>query len=65
MAQWTVHEIVEYDARNPNAERRYFRVVSADDPAVWVAQTNDAYSHETQREFAVLIADGLSKLLGI
>jgi hypothetical protein len=65
MAQWTVHEIVECDARNPGVERRYFRVVSADDPAVWVAQTNAALGHETQREFALLIAEGLSTFLGI
>jgi hypothetical protein len=65
MAQWKVHEIVECDTRNPAAERRYFRVVSVDDPAVWVAQTNAALGHETQREFALLIAEGLSKLLGI
>jgi hypothetical protein len=65
MAQWTVHEIIECDARNPQVEKRYFRVASADDPAVWVAQTNAALGHEAQRELALLIAEGLSALLGI
>ena len=65
MAQWNVHEIVECDARNPTVQKRYFRVVSADDPGLWIAQTNAALAHETQREFALLIADGLSRLLGI
>jgi hypothetical protein len=65
MAQWNVHEIVECDARNPSVERRYFRVVSVDDPSVWVAQTNDALGHETQRDFALLIAEWLSTFLGI
>jgi hypothetical protein len=65
MAQWNVHEIVECDARNPEVETRYFRVVSADDPNVWVVQTNAALSGETQREFARLIAEALSNLLGV
>ena len=65
MAQWTVHEVIECDARNAEVEKRYLRVVSADDPAVWVAQINPALGHETQREFALLIADALSALLGI
>ncbi len=65
MAQWNVHEVIECDARNPAREKRYFRVVSADDPNLWVAQTNAALSDGAQREFAHLIAEGLSNLLGV
>ena len=65
MAQWTVHEIIECDARHPKVEVRYFRVISVDDPAVWVAQTNAALGHETQREFALLIAEGASLLFSV
>ena len=65
MAQWTVHEVIEFDARNPEVESRHFRVVSADDSTVWVAQINTALDLETQREFAGLIAEGLSNLLGV
>lgn len=42
-----------------------FRIVSTDNPEVWIAQTNEELPREAQEEAALIMADALSKVLGI
>lgn len=42
-----------------------FRVVPGDDTRRWIAQTNSCLPRDAQEEFALLIAEALSKLMGL
>jgi hypothetical protein len=69
MATW----LVEYwpglncDPDNPSAvqELPRFRIVPEGEPNRWIAETNPDLPPEVQEEAALLIADALSKILGI
>jgi hypothetical protein len=59
MAVW----IVKYWPGS-EGERACFRIVPEHDPERWIAQTNPDLPTKAQEEFALLIAEALSELLG-
>jgi hypothetical protein len=62
---WRVLLYPEPVVREGGAPRSgpFFRIFRGDDNARWVAQTNADLPRETQEEFALLIADALTKIL--
>ena len=69
MARWFVAYCPSRDwtYANPFVQREIpcYRVYSYDDPERWVVETNTDLPREVQEDIAFLIADGLSKLLGV
>ncbi|HTB11099.1 MAG TPA: hypothetical protein VK752_06000 [Bryobacteraceae bacterium] len=60
MAKWFVQYCPGSEDEPP-----CFRIAAEDDPACWIAQTNPGLPLEAQEETALLIADALSRILGI
>jgi hypothetical protein len=69
MAKWFVdycpHVVCDLDDIQAGHEISCFRIFPEGEPERWIAQTNPDLPAETQEEFALIIADALSKLLGI
>jgi hypothetical protein len=69
MTIWTVEywPSVNCDLNDPAAgnECPRFRIVPQGDPGPWIAQTNPHLPREVQEEAALLIADALSRILGV
>jgi hypothetical protein len=69
MAIWLVEywPYVNCDLDDPGVGRELpcFRIVPADDPERWIAQTNPHLALEAQEEAALLMAEALSQVLGI
>jgi hypothetical protein len=69
MARWLVRyrPLLESDWANPGAELEVpcFCICPEDDAECWIARTNPDLPPEMQEEFAHLIADALSKVLGV
>jgi hypothetical protein len=69
MAQWfvTYCPACDWVHQNPSVQREIprYRVCSVDDPERWVIETNADLPRDVQEEFALLIADALSNLLGV
>jgi len=69
MAQWfvTYCPSLDWAHHDPSVQREIprYRVCSVDDPERWVVETNADLPREVQEDIALLIADGLSKLLGV
>jgi len=62
---WRVMFFPASDARGQDSppQAPFFRICPGDDAHLWVAQTNSDLPPAVQEEFALLIADALSKLL--
>ncbi len=69
MARWLVEycPLLNCDLDQPDAGQEIprFRIFPDGEPERWIAETNPNLSPEVQEEAARLIADALSKLLGI
>lgn len=69
MAIWMV-EYCPYilnDPDDPNGERELpcFRIFPTDDPERWIAQTNEDLPAGVQEEAALIMANALTKALGL
>jgi hypothetical protein len=67
MATWLVNYWPgpNCDLDDPRRELPCFRIVPQDEPDRWIAQTNPHLPWEVQEEAALLIAEALSKVLGV
>jgi len=67
MTTWLVEFFpqVESDPHSPGLGQEIpcYRIFPEHEPERWIAQTNAALTQATQEEFALLIADALSKIL--
>jgi hypothetical protein len=69
MTTWMVeyNPYILNDPHDPNGERELpcFRIFSSDEPERWIAQTNEDLPCEVQEEAAWIMANALTKALGL
>jgi len=66
MARWLVECVdPDPDSSKTGLALPRFRIFPEDEPDRWIAQTNPGLPLQVQKEGALLIADALSKVLGV
>jgi hypothetical protein len=67
MSRWLAEPFSgeEYTAHGGEREVPCFRIFPEGEPDRWIAQTNPSLPLHVQEEVALLIADALSKVLGV
>lgn len=67
MAIWLVEYVPYLKSGDDGANHEIpcFRIYPEDDPERWIAETNSDLPLEVQEEAALLVADALTKILGV